>query len=93
VKPRILHHLDQFYEPETVIQSIDPKVWKALLPLLNAWETLALKAWVYLTLLGRDPWRNGTGWAGNFQVIDEACKVSLSRIQAQTYAVVTDKGY
>ncbi|TEB24369.1 hypothetical protein FA13DRAFT_1797253 [Coprinellus micaceus] len=65
VKPCILHHLDQFYKPETVIQSIDPKVWKALLPLLNAWETLALKAWVYLTLPGRDPWRNvGTGMDG-----------------------------
>jgi hypothetical protein len=77
VKPRILHHLGLLYKPETIIESIDPKVRKALLPLLNAWETLVLKAWVYLRLSGRDPWQKVGGWAENFRVIDEACKVSL----------------
>ncbi|TEB24377.1 hypothetical protein FA13DRAFT_1797263 [Coprinellus micaceus] len=50
VKPHILHHLHLLCDAETVIKSIDPKVWRALLYSLNTWETLLMKQWVFVAL-------------------------------------------
>lgn len=76
VKPHVLHHLHLLCKPETVIKSIDHKVWRALLCSLSAWETLLVKQWVFVGLsVGALKWRFTD--PDTLQMMNEASKASL----------------
>jgi hypothetical protein len=76
VKPHILHFLHLLCKPKTVIEGIDPQVWKSLLCSLNAWEALRVKQWVHVGL-SQGPLLWDFRHSKTLRMMDEASEVSL----------------